>query len=431
MRKKFSALKILSPISIIRCYNYPGKMKNLTVILIAGMAVAALVFSGCSRCPSGFTKSDLSNILKTEWQAYKNDKPNFDGGLAMQILSPKGSYFISTGMGDNITNAYHFRIASVTKTFTAAGIMLLNQRRSLNIDDKITDNIPGTKTPYLPDSPDYSIPYKKDITIRMLLMHRAGVFDVTNNPIPDNEFSQPEPYVGRNYNEYILNKDKEHTFTFDELVGVNARNHLSFFKPGGSYHYSDTGYSMLGKIIERVSRRSYVDFIRDELLLPNGLGDTSLPSKGSDQAMPVPFVKGYVWKPGVIEEVTASNMSPHVAEGNMTATPIDLANWCKKLLKGNAGLTKKTVKIMRSGMSTGDTSGSEYGLGLSYSPVTGYGHAGAHEGYLTLMYYNPKTDITYTMFANIWNLQNNLDSLMAEIKFMIETANKIFKKMGY
>ena len=398
------------------------------------MIVVAISFGRCRLVQPSFTRSDLSKILETEWAAYKKGKPNFDGGLAMQILSPKGDYFISTGMGDNVANTSHFRIASVTKTFTAAGIMLLNQKKLLNIDDKITDNIPGKDIPYLPDTPEYDIPYKKDITIRMLLMHRAGIFDISNNAIPDNEFSHGAPYVGWNYIEYVEEADKEHTFTFDELVGVNARNQLSFFKPGTAYHYSDTGYSMLGKIIERVSGKTYADFIKDELLVSNNLLNTTLPYKGSDRTLPGPFVKGYVWIDDTLGEVTVSNMTPHVAEGNIITTPMDLANWCKKLFTGQAGLTKESVEMMKSGIKRGDGTDSTYGLGIVYTPGMGYGHSGAHEGYLTNMMYIPKKDIAYVMFTNVWNCRTcakGLDSIMDEFKSMTEAANKIFKKMGY
>lgn len=401
------------------------EVKNKMIRSLICMTITALFFCGCSPDKPEFTKTDLQNILEAGWQAYKSDKPNFTGGLAMQILSPKGDFFISTGMKDGVTNACHFRIASVTKTFTAAGIMLLHQRKLLNIDDKITDNIPGTNEPYVPDTPDYNIPYKNEITIRMLLMHRAGVFDVSNNAIPDNEVSRSEGYAGQNYLDHIFGNDGAHTFTFDELAGVNARNKLSFFKPGTAYHYSDTGYSMLGKIIERVSGKTYPDFIRDELLIPNGLSNTSLPWKGTDQDLPEPFVKGYVWMNGDVEEVTRSNMSPHVAEGNIITTPIDLVNWCRKLLKGEAGLTKETVEMMKTGMTRDDGTDSTYGLGLLYSPENGYGHAGAHEGYLTLMYYEPKKDVSYVMFTNMWNCQNDLESIKAELKSMIEIAEEV------
>lgn len=398
--------------------------------LTACVIVTALCSGACSADAAEFTKPEIINILKSEWRSYKSDRPDFNGGLAMQILSPKGDLFITTDMGDDVTNACHFRIASVTKTFTAAGIMLLAQRKLLNIDDKVTDNMPGTKTPYLPDTPDYDVPDKKDVTIRMLLMHRAGIFDVSNNPVPENEFSHGRPYVGQNYLDYMKEKDASHTFTFDELVGVNARNHLSFFTPGASYHYSDTGYSMLGKIIERVSGKTYADFIRDELLVPNGLMQIGLPWKGSDQTLAEPFIKGYVWMNGEAEDVTGSNMSPHVAEGNITATPIDLANWCRKLFSGDAGLSKETVDMMKEGLDTGDGTGSRYGLGIAYSPNTGYGHAGAHEGYLTLMYYDPKTDVAYVMFTNEWDVQKNLESIKGELKYMIATANKVLTRMG-
>ena len=409
-------------------------MKKSAFLFAAVLGSIASVFFFYATCfgQAGFKASDLSKILNDEWQTYKHDKPGFPGGLAIQILSPKGSYFMATDMGKDISDAYHFRIASVTKTFTAAGIMLLQQRGALDIDAKITDKIPGKEIPYVPNTPAYDIPNKKDITIRMLLMHRAGVFDVSNNDIPDNQYSHGEKYAGHSYLDFVKEKDGKHTFTFDELVGVVARNHLSFFKPGTAYHYSDTGYSMLGKILERVSGKSYADFMKDELLAPNGFLSTSAPAKGSDQTMPAPFAKGSVWMDGEhIEDVTGSNMSPHVAEGNLISTPADLVQWCRRLFTGQAGLTPQTVAMMKAGMSTGDGTGAEYGLGISYSSKAGYGHAGAHEGYLTLMYYDPKTDIAYTMFANNWNVKSGLASIKDEIYFMMETAHKIFKKMGY
>lgn len=400
--------------------------KLISSCVAAAAVVLVLCLAGCTSKPVCPASADLSKILESEWLAYKKDKPNFTGGIAMQILSPKGSYFISTGMGE-VTGGHHFRIASVTKTFTAAGIMLLNQKGLLNINDRITDNIPGTNIPYLPDTADYDIPYKKDITIRMLLMHRAGVFDVSNNAIPLNKHSRGKPYTGQSYIEYRENADKNHTFTFDELAGVVAANKLSFFVPGSSYHYSDTGYSILGKIIERVSGKPYSDFIREELLLLNGLLETSSPREGSDQAIPAPFIKGYVWINGEVEEVTESNMSPHVAEGNIITTSADLVKWCRNLFTGKAGLTKETVEMMKAGMSRGDGTASTYGLGIVHSPGSGFGHSGAHEGYLTTMIYDPGKDTAFIIFTNMWDCQKNLDSIITELKFMGQTASKVLK----
>lgn len=400
------------------------------LVVATAMVVTLFGVLACD-CQADFTEADLSRILAGEWQKYKSDKPNFDAGLALQILSPKGDYYVSTGLDDGAGNRCHFRIASVTKTFTAAGIMLLHQRKRLNIDDSITQNIPGTDTPYVPDTPDYDIPYKADITIRMLLMHRAGVFDLSNSEIPDNAASHGQGYAGRDYLEYVLAKDPEHTFTFDELIGINARNHLSYFKPGSSYHYSDTGYSILGKIIERVSGKSYGEFIKAELVVPNGLRDTSLPSKGSDQDLPAPYAKGSIWLNHALQDATSSNLSAHVAEGNIISTPLDLAHWCKRLFEGEAGLTKATVEMMKSGKRIRKGSDSFYGLGIAYTPKVRYGHSGAHEAYLTLMGCLPKSEVAFVMFTKTFDAQKGLDSLKAEFGCMQATVGRIMKRMGH
>lgn len=84
------------------------------------------------------------------------------------------------------------RIASASKIFTAAAIMLLDQRGKIDIEDVLTDMIPGTDVPYLADSPNYAIPCKDRMTIRQILSHRAGIFNVFNNPIPE---SSATPFI--------------------------------------------------------------------------------------------------------------------------------------------------------------------------------------------------------------------------------------------
>ncbi len=388
--------------------------------------VLFLVACGASDRPE-FTQEGLQETLAAEWQAYSKDKPNFGGGLAMQILSPKGEYFISTGMGQDMTGAHHFRTASCTKTFTAAAIMLLHERGKLSIDDRITDNIPGTNTPYVPATPSYSVPNMDRITIRMLLMHRAGVFDVTNDELPDRV---PDPYKAKVYIDVILKQDPNHQFTLDELVGVDALYQLSYpFVPGSDYHYSNTGYSILGKIVERVSGKAYGDFVKTELMVPNGLLSSSLPSDSFDQGLPAPSVDGFVWDGSALENATISNMSANIAEGNVITTPRDLVRWWYRLLRGEAGLSKTTVEMMKSGMPSGG--GGTYGLGISHSPTLGYGHTGAHAGYLTFMFSRPESDVTFVLFSNVWNFSSGLTSIGDQFAAMGAAANKVLAQMGY
>ncbi len=114
----------------------------------------------------------------------------------------------------------------------------------LDIKSKITVPIPGSTLPYIPDSPDFNIPYKDQITIEQLLNHSAGVYDIDNDSVPG--------LNGLSYVEYMTMKNSSFQFELSELVNQDALNQLSYFAPGQGFHYSNTGYTMLGEIIERV-----------------------------------------------------------------------------------------------------------------------------------------------------------------------------------
>ena len=276
----------------------------------------------------------------------------------------------------------------------------------------------------------HNIPHRDEITIRMILMHRAGIFDLTNTDIVDNAASHNEPYVGKNYIEETMKQpDEEHQFTFDELFSVIERDEqVGFEPPDSKYAYSDTGYTLLAYIIERVSGQSYESFVRDEFLIPNGLSNSSLPWKGTERTLPAPFVKGYLWDGITIANVTEDNMSAFVGNGNMVTTMLDLASWAKILLTGQTALTMSTIEMMKSGMSSGGSS--TYGLGILYKPSFGYGHGGDSEGYTTLMFYKPEQDIAYVVMMNIWDVSDWVASYAAQHTFMGNTILKVFAAMG-
>jgi D-alanyl-D-alanine carboxypeptidase len=183
----------------------------------------------------------LQSMVEQHWSEYKQSRGIDAGGMAVNIITPDTQYFAATGFNrPTVPNDTHFRGASTTKTFTGAAILLLHQQGVLNIDDTIDEFFPGSDTPYVPANANYDIPYKSQITIRQLLGHRAGVFDVSNSDIPA---TAKAPYAGMRYADYITEVlgQAEHTFTFDELVGVVAANQLSYFAPGTAFHYSNTG----------------------------------------------------------------------------------------------------------------------------------------------------------------------------------------------
>jgi D-alanyl-D-alanine carboxypeptidase len=398
------------------------KLLKLTV-LFCGMI---FFIAGCKKSETVIeidtTQAQLQQLVNNNLAAYKLLNPSYPGGIAMQVISKKGSWFVSASMGTNITNQIHFRAASNTKTFTATAILLLYQQKKLDINKKITDTIPGTQMPYIPATPEYDIPFKSSITILELLRHRAGVFDVSNNPIPDT-VSAPVPYKGQNYLDWVAATDPEHTFTFDELSDVNAVCRLFNFPPGTSYHYSNSGFSLLGKIIERVSGKSYGQFIADELMKPAGMVNSSMPSLGTDRSIPAPFATGYTLSPDTILNTTISNMSANVAEGNLITTPLDLSSFLLQTLTGNGVLTTHTVNsIMMNCLPTDGTSNANYGCGLTYTNNLGYGHTGAHEGFLSQMTCDPNTGFSAVIFTNALDFSNGTNSVMNQSFGLLENT---------
>ncbi len=389
-------------------------------LLLLAVLIVALLANSCTEektiiSPPREFQSDLQKLVDAEMAKVKAQKPNMLGGMALFVLTPDAQVFVSSGI-PSATKDIHFRAASNTKTLTAAAILLLHERGQLKITDKITDKIPGTNTSYVPDDEAWAIPFKSEITILQLLQHRAGVFDITNNAVPDT-VSADVPYKGKSFLVYYLEQDESRTFTFDELVGAVARCGIYHYRPGEAYKYSNTGYSILGKIIERISGKSYSQFIMDEIITPMGMTNSSMPSVGTDQSIPATFATGYYFTGSESLDATLSNMSGNVAEGNLITTPSDLAKFLRTLLRGDGVLSATTISsIMTNCIPQNDYSNTAYGCGLGLINNLGYGHSGAHAGYLSQMVYVPNADICIVIFTNVWDYSNGMTSLMKQVQ---------------
>jgi len=385
----------------------PKKLFMITFLLCA-IAVA----SGCNGSAS--TAESLQASLDATWNQYRQAHGLPGGGIAVYIETPSGIYYASSGMAAGVDQNTRFRIASNTKTFTAAAIMLLDQQGRLRIDDTIVSDIPGQPgVPYVPNTPQYAIPNKASITIRQLLSHTAGVFDVDNEMIPA---TCPAPYAGKHYPTYIMETDPYHQFSPDELVAVNATCQLDFFAPGTDYHYSDTGYSILAAIIERASGMPYDQFLVQNLIAPNGLSSTSVVMLGTDQTIPLPFNHGYIYDQATLTDTTEDNMSLHIGEGNITSTPADIARWVRRLIRGEAGPNAAAVNAMTTPTPQSIHRGKNYGLSVQYFSGLGYGHTGANQGYLSLMMHDPVADVTTIVYFNVWDLAYLLTDQFALLK---------------
>ncbi len=384
------------------------------LLSIATVLFIIVVLAGCSAKRHDISAAkNVQASVDENWNRYRQAHSLPIGGMAVYLETPSGNYYASSGMSAGVDQNSRFRIASITKTFTAAAVMLLEQQRKLRIDDTIVSLIPGRGVPYVPETDRYNIPYKKSITIRQLLSHTGGVFDADNNPAPS---TCPAPYAGKSYADYVEARDPYHQFSPDEFAGVNAVCQASHFTPGADYHYSDTGYSILAKIIERVSGMSYDQFLVQNLITPNGLSSTSVAMLGTDTKIPPPFNPGYAYHNGQSQDVTEDNMSKHIGEGNITSTPADLARWARRLIRGEAGLNSTAVNTMMTPTPQSVKHKGTYGLGIQHSDGLGYGHTGANQGYLSMMMYDPAADVATIVYFNVWDIANLLTDQAALMK---------------
>ncbi|RIV20477.1 class A beta-lactamase-related serine hydrolase [Fibrisoma montanum] len=368
-----------------------------TLVLFSSMIQSCSVLDHRAPEPAN-TQAQLQQLTDSIFTLYSTKWDIRQGGIFMRVMNPSGSYLVSSNITPLVQDNTHFRVASISKTFTAAAIMRLKQEGKLALDDTITK--------YLPNTPAYNIPNKEKITIKLLLQHRAGVFDVTNQNIPD---TVKQDYARKRYSDYITEpapvglNDPNHTFTYDELFGVISQNRLANHLPNAQFYYSNSGYQLLAKIVEGLTNMSFNEYITKTFIEPLKLTNTYGVVLGTDQRIRAPFIESFlhVFPPGssrVVINSTVSNMSNAVADGHIVSTPADISRWMELLISGQAGLSAATVEEMKK-MLPGDAGNERYGLGLTFDEGLGFGHDGFKPSYLSRLRYDPNTKTTVLVVA--------------------------------
>ncbi len=196
-----------------------------------------------------------------------------------------------------------FRIGSITKQFTAAAILRLEQTGKLSVDDPVRKHLP-----------EYSGP-GKDVTIHQLLTHTAGIPSYTADP----------SVVAR----------KGERWTVPALLNTFSRKPLDF-PPGTDHAYSNSGYAILGAIVERAGGRDYATFLRQELFSPAGMTRTV----AGDAERDLDRAVGYTARAGELMPADPIDMSLPFAAGGVRSTASDLVRW-HRALEGESILAGK------------------------------------------------------------------------------------------
>jgi len=391
---------------------------------VLSVVLLTLIYS-CNIDPAGPENNNLNDetqaLVYDAYEDYLEENPGFPGGLAIRVIHGDKIGFGHKGFDANFSESVHFRGQSTTKTFTAAGIVLLYQRGLLHFDSPVTDTIPGKNIPYLPNTEDYDIPFKDQITIRRLLNHTAGVYDLVNHS------------DGAAFLDSIFTQDPNYTVSIDMMSAYISEHQKSEFEPGASWTYSNSGYQLLAKIIERVSGKSYRQFMRDEFIDPLELNESDFPDTGNEQSLPEPGMESWAWLSGESINLTAQNMSANVGEGNIITSPRDLSRFYKLLLNGAAGIDMSYVSsYMMHCVPVSASSSSSYGMGLFHYLNLGYGHGGDGSGISVKCYSDPANDFTVFLMSNCWNFSagpNDMGPLLEQDKFLHELLFQCKKRI--
>jgi CubicO group peptidase (beta-lactamase class C family) len=260
---------------------------------------------------------------------------------------------------------HRFRIGSITKTFTAAAILKLEAQGKLALEDPLTKYWP-----------EYTA--GRAVTLRHLLTHTSGVPSYTDLPWYAEHMAEPT--------------------THPELLATFAGLPLKF-TPGSQHSYSNSGYYLLGVVIEGVSGQSYADFLRTELFAPAGLTDTDYCP--DEQAGPRAAL-GYDRNERTLAPAKPLSMTLPFAAGALCSTASDLVAWIDALSHGKV---VPPAVFARMSQPTPLTSGKThpYGLGLGLGDLEGHalvGHNGGINGFVSALDYYPQDELTIAVLVN-------------------------------
>lgn len=258
----------------------------------------------------------------------------------------------------------YYEIGSITKQFTAAAILQLQEAGKLHLDDKLSA--------YLPDAP-----HADEVTLRQLLSHTSGMPEYLDAVDAAKAIDKPA--------------------SFDKLMSYIAGKPLDF-PPGSRWSYSNTGYILAGRVIEVISHESYQHYVQTHLLDRADMTHTF--TVAEESKLPNMAI-GYDRENGQVAPARTIAASVGWAAGFLVSTVDDLEKWNTALRSGKI-VTPADYALMSKSVKTaqGDTG---YGLGLFVDNIDDQprvGHTGGSLGFTTANEYFPRQDIQIIAFTN-------------------------------
>ena len=231
------------------------------------------------------------------------DRPDVPGLVLASIEHGQPAIVRSWGLANLATRVScqpqtNFRLASVSKAFTAMAILILAERGELTLDDKLPR--------FFPRFPSYG----KEITIRQLLTHTSGLLDY-------------EDLMAASTTAALKDRD---------VLEILQRQDKTRFGAGARFGYNNGAYALLALIVELVSGRSFAEFLRENIFLPLGMNNTVAYEAGKSE---VPHrALGYSKRGEAFEQTDQSRTSAVLGDGGIYSSAHDLCKWAQALDTG-------------------------------------------------------------------------------------------------
>jgi CubicO group peptidase (beta-lactamase class C family) len=306
--------------------------------------------------------------MKLEVDALLSDYAGDAPGASVLVLHDgepvvRASYGLADlEAGMPTTPETNYRLASMTKQFTAASILLLAEDGSLTLDDHAHEWLPS-----LPQAAE-------TVTIRHLLTHTSGLIDY--------EDLIPETFIAQLHDADVV-----------RLLETQDR---TYFRPGTGYRYSNSGYALLARIVQRASGKTFATFLRDRIFQPLAMFNTVAYEEGISTVNHRAF--GYTEEAGWWNRTDQDPTSAVLGDGGIYSSIDDLAKWDAALYDSRL-LQPSSLRAAFTPATRTDDPKVEYGYGWRITGETLW-HSGESVGFRNVIVRYPKRHMTVIVLTN-------------------------------
>jgi CubicO group peptidase (beta-lactamase class C family) len=337
-------------------------------ICFAAVALCAMPLASQSSLPDrGALLRRIDSVVTAEMSKNHNVGVSVGIELGDEVLLAKGYGFADLEHSVPALAETVYRIGSITKQFTAVAIMQLVEQGKLRLDDELVRFVPDFKT------------YGHRVTVHHLLTHTSGIKSYTS--------------IGPRF----WNEASRLDLTHDQMLAL-FRDEPFDFAPGTKYLYNNSGYYLLGMIIEQVSGMPFPRYLEEKVLAPLGLAATSY----CDNDRLIPHrAAGYEVREGTVVNDGLISMNTPGAAGAMCSTVLDLLAWQRSFNQARLIAPASRDRMRTSQIAVNDSSG--YGYGLGISQLAGrpqVAHSGGINGFNSYLTWLRREDLTVVVLTN-------------------------------